>query len=122
MFTVSKRIRLGGLALAAALLGLLALASPTLASTARLNKLGVEYTADPGEVNNVAITLDQNESLGDPTIAIDIADTGPGVTITPEWPWPHWWGCWESIFRSGCCRVRARGAEQLDLRGSRRSS
>jgi hypothetical protein len=92
MFSGKKNAGLRGAICIVAVLGLFASASPALASTARLNKLGVEYTADPGEANNVTIT-GSRVALGgfNPPVAIDIADAG--ATITPEWPFLHAWGC-----------------------------
>lgn len=89
-FNKRKGIRLRLLISGATLLGLLAAASPALGSTAKLTKYGVEYTAAPGEANDVTITP-SNQVLGGGPIAIEIADSG--ATITPVWPLFHWWGC-----------------------------
>jgi hypothetical protein len=100
-----KRIALRAVICAAALLGLLAAASPALASRAFLKPYVTKYEADPGEDNQVAITGPTNRD-GFPT-TIDIED--PGATrlflqeytgqlvrrgnINPSWPWPHYGGC-----------------------------
>jgi Ca2+-binding RTX toxin-like protein len=97
MFTRKKRTSLRALICAAALLGVLAVASPALASTARLTKQGVDYTAAPGEANTVSITA-SNQSWGWSSV-IDIAD--PGATISPVWPFAHLGGCAVNDLRPG---------------------
>ena len=89
-FSAEKVMRLRSFICGAALLGLLATASPALGSTAKLTKYGVEYTASPREANDVRITS-SNQLLGGGPIAIEIADAG--ATIDPVWPRFHWWGC-----------------------------
>jgi Ca2+-binding RTX toxin-like protein len=83
-----RRIGPPVLVCAATLLGLFATTSPADASTARLDKAGVLYEADPGELNDVTIT---DSTTGSAPVAIDIADGG--AAITPHGPWPHRWGC-----------------------------
>jgi hypothetical protein len=88
-----KKVGLRGAICIAVLLGLLASASPALASTAKLTKYGVEYTAAPGEANAVTIndlTPTPSKLVGGPN-AIQISDFG--ASITPVWPTFHRWGC-----------------------------
>jgi Ca2+-binding RTX toxin-like protein len=88
MFTRTKRLGLRAVIGVAALLGLLASAAPGLASTAQLQKWGVEYIADQGEANRVFMTLSTTQRA---PAAVAISDSG--ATITPVWPWSHAWGC-----------------------------
>ena len=71
-------------------------AAPALASNARLTGQGVEYTADPGEANDVTMTA-ASELVG--VDAVNIADAG--ATITPLWPAFHWNGCEVNPLRAG---------------------
>jgi Ca2+-binding RTX toxin-like protein len=88
MFSPTKRTSFRAVIGLAALLGLLASAPSALASTARLQSWGVEYSAGQGEANRVFMTLDTTQRA---PAAIRISDTG--ATITPIWPWGHAWGC-----------------------------
>jgi Ca2+-binding RTX toxin-like protein len=96
----NRRTGLGVRALvsAAALLGLLASASPALASMAGLTTEGVNYTANSNEANDVRITA-SNKSWGWASV-IDIADAA-GVTIQPMWPDFHLGGCDVNELRPG---------------------
>jgi RTX calcium-binding nonapeptide repeat (4 copies) len=87
MVTTRKRIAVGAAASAAIVLGLLASASTALASTAGLQKWGVEYIASPGEANRVFVT----STVQRVPVAIAIADSG--AQITPLWPMWHHGGC-----------------------------
>jgi len=91
----TTRVGLRALICAGALLGVLVAATSGHASTARLTSQGPEYTAAPGEANNVtlmpsSIVLGGGVFCAAP-IPIDIADAG--VAITPVWPFLHCWGC-----------------------------
>jgi hemolysin type calcium-binding protein len=88
MFSRMKRTGLRALIAVAALLGLLVSAAPALASTAQLQKWGVEYIAGPGEANRVIMTLSTTQRA---PAAVAISDVG--ARITPVWPWGHAWGC-----------------------------
>jgi hemolysin type calcium-binding protein len=96
MLSNKKTTGLRALSCAAALLGLLGAASPAVASTARLTWQGVDYAADPGEANNVTMTV-ASELVG--RDAINIADAG--APITPLWPPFHWNGCEVNPLRAG---------------------
>lgn len=103
MFGKTKRIALRSLIAGAALVGLLAAASPALASTASATKVGVAYTAAPGEANNVTISP-SNLILGCsffciPPVAIDITDSG--ASITPVRPFLNEWACDFNSLRPG---------------------
>jgi len=118
---VSRKRRTGlrALTCAAALLGLLASASPALASRAFLEPYLTKYEADAGEANQVAITAATNEEALRYKTAIEIED--PGATklfreaftdrlvrranINPSWGTWHHGGCKavdDSEFRVWC--------------------
>jgi len=94
---MSKKTRIGLRALicAGALFAMLAAASSGQASIAQLTSVGPDYTADPGEANNVTFMPSSIVLGGGPfcaaPIPIDIADAG--ATITPRWGFLHCWGC-----------------------------
>jgi Ca2+-binding RTX toxin-like protein len=89
MFSRRQTNGLRGVICAAALLGLLAVASPALASSAFLEPGVTKYDAVAGETNLVEITDSSVDWRG--ATVIDITDQG--TSITPDWGWAHWNGC-----------------------------
>jgi Ca2+-binding RTX toxin-like protein len=93
MFSVEKRIGRPAVSCAAALIGLLAAASPALAADAYLTPSVANYHAAPGESNRVTITGSGRPAPNDPlagstTTLIQISDTGTSngqrINITPH--------------------------------------
>lgn len=99
MLSTKKIIGLRTVACVAALLGLLAAASPARASDAFLTPSVANYSAAPGEKNQVTITgsgrpvPSSDFFSGGSTTQIQISDVGPNITITPHWPGFHGAGC-----------------------------
>jgi hypothetical protein len=107
MFSRKKKIGLRALICAAALLGLLAAASPAVASRAFLEPFVTKYEADPLEANQVAISTPTNQEalsfdtsieIDDPGAVDRFLEVGTGGTVErgnliPLWPNFHHGGC-----------------------------
>lgn len=102
MFNLSsrrKRTGLRPLSCAAALLGLLAAASPALAADAYLEAYMVKYDAEAGEANKTTITGSASPTENTAT-HVFISDWAP---ITAHWPFLHGAGCEELPDRRVSC-------------------